>query len=64
MRTHEAQPMLTKIVLFVLGTTALVVIKRETSYIVSCTSSHYDWARTELRKGLRAREGQTLRGKP
>jgi uncharacterized protein (TIGR03083 family) len=29
------------------------------SYIVSCTSSHYHWARTELRKGLRAREGQT-----
>ncbi len=29
------------------------------SYIVSCTSSHYNWARTELRKGLRAREGQT-----
>lgn len=25
------------------------------SYVISCTSSHYRWARTELRKGLRAR---------
>jgi hypothetical protein len=25
------------------------------SYIVSCTSSHYRWARTELRKGPRAK---------
>jgi hypothetical protein len=25
------------------------------SYIVSCTSSHYRWARTELRKGSRAK---------
>lgn len=24
------------------------------SYVISCTSSHYHWARTEIRKGLRA----------
>jgi hypothetical protein len=25
------------------------------AYFVSCTSSHYDWARKEIRKGLKAR---------
>jgi hypothetical protein len=26
------------------------------AYITSCTSSHYRWARTEMRKGLKARQ--------